>query len=256
MPKPAKRESFEIDILPNGPPAPGETTPGGAREPGDDVVEFDPAELEQETEETERPPDNESPQPTPKTLIGGIDLDSIALAEDYAEGLADDEDLTGLSVTKPRRDWFFRTHPTHYRNVRLLEIKDGADRGYYIVNRQLWGFCQSADIPLRPVRLTLATSRESGAFLWPLKLQEQGCENRKDEWSASALRICKTAETAWVKLYTRPGGNCYSHKIAEGIKTEPAWPSQSFEELLALAFDGKVIHDLDDPLLRRIQGKE
>jgi hypothetical protein len=235
----------------------GEHAPANAREPGcDDTVEFDPEALEREAAET--PPDEVPPAAARQTLIGGIDLDSISLAEDYAEGMADEGDLTALRIIKPQNGWFIRTHPTHWKNVRLLEIKGGADRGFYIVARPLWGTCQSPDsgILLKPVRLTLATSREEGPFLWPLKLQEEGCKNRTDEWSASALRICKTAETAWVKMYTRPGGSCYSQKIAEGITAEPAWPSQSFEELLALAFDGKVLQDPDDPLLRRIQGKE
>ena len=51
-------------------------------------------------------------------------------------------------------------------------------------------------------------------------------------------------------------GNCYSHKAAESIHSEPAWPRLSFEELMALAFDGKIISDKDDPLLRRLMGKE
>jgi hypothetical protein len=245
------KKSPDLDLSANGEP-----TPALIREPGDDTVGFDRKALEEDAAQT--PPDPVHPEPTRKALIAGIDLDSISLAEDYTKGMADDGDLTALRVTKPQNGWFFRSHPTHWRNVRLLEIKGGADRGFYIVARPLWGVCQRPDsgITLKPVRLTLATSREEGPFLWPLKLQEEGCENRKDEWSASALRICKIAETQWVKMYTRPGGNCYSKKIAEGIAVEPAWPSQSFEELLALAFDGKVLKDPNDPLLRRIQGKE
>jgi hypothetical protein len=209
-----------------------------------------------------RQPDN-GPGPAPSVppadppLIDGIDLDSISLDDDYSDGMeADDSGVAAIPVGKPQRDWFFRTHPAAWKNIRLLELKSGADRGYYLVDRSLWKLCQAEDIPLRPVRLTLAVSRESGPFLWPLKLQERGFENRKDDWSASALRICKIAETTWVKLYTKQGGNCYSHKVAEGIEAEPVWPLQTFEELIALAFEGKVIRDKNDPLLRRIMGKE
>jgi hypothetical protein len=236
------------------PSANDEPTPAPTREPGDDAVEFNREALEEEAAQT--PSDPVSPAPTRKALIAGIDLDSISLAEDYAAGMEEEGTPDAIPVSKPQRDWFFRTHPTHWKNVRLLEIKSGPDRGFYIVARPLWPLCNGQDIALKPVRLTLAVSRESGPFLWPLKLQEEGCKNRADEWSASALRICKKAETAWVKMFTKPGGNCYSHKIAEGITAEPAWPSQSFEEQLALAFDGKVLQDPDDPLLRRIQGKE
>jgi hypothetical protein len=236
------------------PLANGEPTPAPTREPGDGTVKFDPEALEEEAAETSPAP--VSPEVTRKALIAGIDLDSISLDEDYAAGMEEEGTPDALPITKPQRDWFIRTHPTHHKNVRLLEIKSGADRGFYIVARPLWPLCHGQDIALKPVRLTLAVSRESGPFLWPLKLQEEGCKNRADDWSASALRICKKAETAWVKMFTKPGGSCYSHKVAEGITAEPAWPSQSFEEQLALAFEGKILNDPDDPLLRRIQGKE
>jgi hypothetical protein len=202
---------------------------------------------------------DDTPDATPDTplMVGGIDLDSIALDDDYSEGMeGEDEGMAAVPIRKASRDWFIRTHPTAWKNLRLLEIKDGADRGHYLVHRGLWKLCQADDIPLRPVRLTLATSRESGAFLWPLKLQEKGCDNRRDEWSASALRIAKLAEAQWVKIFTKPGGNCYSSKVADGIQVPPVWPNMAFEEILALAFEGKTITDANDPLFRRIRGKE
>ena len=238
--QPDSQDAREADGEPEETPTTGPTTPNAGEQPDG---------------QAEPPPKVEPPQEPP--LIEGIDLDSISLDDDYADGMeGDDGQVAAIPVRKPSRDWFIRTHPTAWKNVRLLELKEGADRGFYIIHRALWTLCQQADIPLRPVRLTLATSRESGAFLWPLKLQEKGFENRKDDWSASALRICKIAETVWVKVYTKEGGNCYSHKSAEGIDAQPVWPVQTFEQLLGLAFEGKVISDKDDPLLRRIMGKE
>jgi hypothetical protein len=191
------------------------------------------------------------------SLIDGIDLEEIALDDKYAEGMGcNDGGVAAIAVRKPARDWFVRTHPTHSKSVRLLEIKDGPDRGFYIVHRSLWANCEKGDVLLRPVRLTLATSRESGLFLWPLKLQEKGFEGRTDDWSASALRIAKIAETNWVKVYTKPGAGCYSHKVAAGIRAEPIWPIEAFVDLVAIAFEGRVIKDKDDPFLRRILGEE
>jgi hypothetical protein len=198
--------------------------------------------------------DADLPEPL---LVGGIDLDSIALDDDYSESMeGDDAGVAAMPIRKPSRDWFVRTHSTNWKNVRVLEIKDGADRGFYLVARPLWKLCQAEDVQLRPIRLTLATSRESGPFLWPLKLQEKGCDNRRDDWSVSALRICKAAETQWVKVFTRQGGNCYSFKVADAIEVEPVWPVQSFKEIIALAFEGRVINDATDPLFRRLRGQE
>jgi hypothetical protein len=89
-----------------------------------------------------------------------------------------------------------------------------------------------------------------------LRLPEQRKNNQLDEWALAALKIVKIAETQWTKLYTITGGNCYSHKVAEGIKLAPPWPNLSMNEVAALAFENKYITDPRDPLIRRLLGKE
>ena len=166
--------------------------------------------------------DGDSLPPVEPPRTGGFDLESIALADDYADGMGDEDgQLAAIAVRKPSRDWFIRAHPTMYKNVRLLEIKDGPDRGFYIVHRSLWTYCQQADMPLRPIRLTLATSRGSGLFLWPLRLQEKGYDNRKDYWCTSALRICKMAETTWVRVFAKEGGTATRTRLLRASIPNP-----------------------------------
>src|SRR5262245_44443297 len=181
-------------------------------------------------------------------------LDAISLGDDYADAFMDDDGgVASVPVRKPARDWFIRCHPEHWRNVRLLEVKEGPDRGYYLVARDAWDAITGADLPLKPFRLTLAISRDCGVFFWPLRLTEHA--NRRDDWSAAALRIAKTAETTWVKIYAREGANTYSHKVATGAISDPVWPQQTFQELVDLAFDGRKIADRNDPLVRRLLGE-
>jgi hypothetical protein len=203
---------------------------------------------------------NAEPDPsTKRPLIPGIDLDSVALEENYADDLMVEEAPLTVVVGKPSGKGYFRAHPELFKNVRMLEIKNGADRGFYLVAAGARALLQSEehdDIVLFPARLTLCLSRDSGLFLWPLRLPEQRRANQIDEWSQAALRIVKLAETQWVKLYTPRGASCYSHKIGKGIKSEPSWPSLSLNELAGLAFEGKYLTDPEDPLIRRLLGKE
>src|SRR5690242_6092378 len=61
--------------------------------------------------EGEAGPPPDAPPPADPPLIGGIDLDSISLDDDYADGMeADDAGVAAIPVGKPQRDWFFRTH--------------------------------------------------------------------------------------------------------------------------------------------------
>jgi hypothetical protein len=226
---------------------------GDAHEPdGPTDTSFDLADLDPEAAGRETTPPK-------RQLIPGIDLDSAALEEDYEQTCAGGDALT-VVVRKASGQGFFRAHPSLYKNVWMMEIKNGADRGFYLIvgeARQLLRRDENDDIKLFPCRLTLCYARDSGLFFWPLRLPEERKKNQIDEWSQTALRICAVAETTWVKMYTRPGGNCYSYKTAEGIAEEPAWPDGiTLNELAGIAFENKYITDADDPLVRRLLGKE
>jgi hypothetical protein len=205
------------------------------------------------------PAANDAATPSQRPLIPGIDLDSVALEDDYEQALAADDSLV-VVVRKASGQGYFRAHPTLFRNIWALEVKNGADRGFYLVAgeaRKVLRRDENEDVKLFPCRLTLCYARDSGLFLWPLRLPEEGRKNQADEWSQAALRICALAETSWVKMYTRRGGNCYSYKAAEGITIQPPWPEGvSLNELAGLAFEGKYITEADDPLVRRLLGEE
>jgi hypothetical protein len=233
-------------VIPSEPPGSDLPPDGEARGPdGPDVPDA--------------PGTNGEPATPGRVLIPGIDLDSVALEEDYEQALAADEAHV-VVVRKASGQGYFRAHPTLHRNIWALEIKNGADRGYYIVAgeaKKVLHREEHEDIKLFPCRLTLCYARDSGLFLWPLRLPEEGRKNQMDEWGQTALRICALAETAWVKLYTRRGGNCYSHKVGEGITAQPPWPEGvTLNELAGIAFEGKFVTDAADPLVRRLLGKE
>jgi hypothetical protein len=198
-------------------------------------------------------------EPPPKPLIPGIDLDGVALDGGYQEDMAGEDAPVTIAVSKASGQGFFRAHPTLWRNVRMLEVKNGPDRGFYLVANDAKRLLQSdenEDVKLFPARLTLCYARDTGLFLWPLRLPEPGRENRIDDWAQSALRVCKLAENQWVKLFAKKGGNCYSHRVAEGIKTEPPWPPLDLNQVAGMAFEGKYLIDSQDPLIRRLLGKE
>jgi hypothetical protein len=200
----------------------------------------------------------QEPAPT-RLLIAGIDLDGVALEEDYQGATSADDKPATVVVRKPSGQGFFRAHPTLWRNVRMMEVKNGPDRGFYLVAAAAKTYLQAAeneDVKLFPARLTLCFSRDTGLFLWPLRLPEPRKDNQIDEWSQSALRVAKLAETQWVKLYTHKGGNCYSFRLGEGIKAEPPWPTFSLNDAAGMAFEGRHLTDPHDPLIRRLLGKE
>jgi hypothetical protein len=198
------------------------------------------------------------PQPAPH----GINLEELALADDYEAEFAESGDQTTVAVKKACGIGFFRAHPEKWRNLRMLEVKNGQDRGFYLVAgsalQLLRGVVESktANVRLFPARLTLCYGRDVGPFLWPLKLPQPSKANQQDEWSATALRVCKMAETNWVQLFCPTGASCYHWSEAAGLTLEAPWPSLSMGELAGLAFEGKYLTDQEDPVIRRLLGKE
>ena len=49
--------------------------------------------------------------------------------------------------------------------------------------------------------------------------------------------------------------NAYDIDVAMGAFPDPIWPSVTFPELLKIAFKGRMIEDLDHPVLRRLRGE-
>ena len=48
----------------------------------------------------------------------------------------------------------------------------------------------------------------------------------------------------------------YRIDVAMGAFPDPVWPSGlTFQDLLKIAFKGKMIEDLDHPVLRRLRGE-
>jgi hypothetical protein len=47
----------------------------------------------------------------------------------------------------------------------------------------------------------------------------------------------------------------YDIDLAVGAFPDPVWPSLCFEELLKIAFKGRMINDLDHVVLRRLRGE-
>jgi hypothetical protein len=204
-------------------------------------------------------PPTADPPPRPRHVISGIDLDALAIEEDYEQSLADGGGLV-IVVRKASGQGYFRANPTLHKAIWMLEVKEGADRGFYLASgdaQRLLRRDENDDIKMFRARLTLCYARDGNTlFLWPLRLPEENKRNQLDEWGQTALRVCQMAETKWMKLYAKRGASCYSWKEAEGIVGEVPWPDVTLDEAATLAFEGKIISDANDPLVRRLLGKE
>jgi hypothetical protein len=181
---------------------------------------------------------------------GALDLDQFRLTQDFAAATAVKRHVVTVPVRKPNRQEFVRVHPdSDWRlTTAILNLKE--ERETYIVVPKLW-----PNLNEELVRATLyaAMTRQGTFFIWPVRMP--GADGRLDEWSRSAHEGAELATRAWVKVAANMNLGAYELGEAQGVLPDPMWPSETFADLFRIAFRGKVIDDIDHPVLRKLRGE-
>ena len=169
-----------------------------------------------------------------------------------ADGPSVKKVLAQLPVRKPSKEWFCRTHPEPDKysvDTAVLELKEDGEI-YFIPPALRDALSGEACVHIK--RLWLAVNRQGDAFIWQIRIP--GADGKIDSWNDSALAAANKATTQWVRLAANRRMGGYDMSVAN-ISDEPCWPELPFNELLRIAFKGKVIETLDHPVLRRLRGE-
>ena len=135
-------------------------------------------------------------------------------------------------------------HPEAEYRIETATLVFKEERETFLVARGLW-----PELPgeLTPMVLFLAINRQKVPFLWGIRLP--GEDGRHDEWNASALEAAELAQRDWVRVVANMSLGAYEVFSASGNIPEPEWPTQSFQEILKIAFKGRFIDQLDHPAI-------
>jgi hypothetical protein len=169
-------------------------------------------------------------------------------------GAAEEEMLlTACPARQPRDSDLFRVRPDTeggaWRMKTLIVDYRGEDpavpRGFYLIHPRLARVFSGLG---KPYLLLTCVSTFGSMFIWPIRL----VEGFGDSWCKSKLRIATMAETQWVRV---PGsqGNGYTAVVSRKDHGEPKWQGDTLDELLAIAFDGRVVEELTHPLCRTFE---
>jgi hypothetical protein len=164
----------------------------------------------------------------------------------------DTEDMPVTSVRKPKPREYFRSHPdpTYRRDVELFEHK-GKETELYLVHRKV---ARLFDEELIPVRLVTSINKVGSVFLCPIRIWDDD-NVRLYRLFTSAMKIVERSETEWIRRkYSHEEGG-YAGKPALGDLGDPVWPDTTFNDLFRIAFEGRVIDDIDHPVLKELRGE-
>jgi hypothetical protein len=102
-------------------------------------------------------------------------------------------------------------------------------------------------------RLALATKPLDKFFLCQVPTR-----NKDNSWNSTNLQACEQAKTLWTMVSSRREEGVDAYKIdwardADAFP-EPAWPTQSLNDLIGVTFAGRMIESADHPGLLRLIG--
>lgn len=178
-----------------------------------------------------------------------FNLNAIRLKPSYGESISVRRHIARLPVRKPLKTEFFRTRRDEdwQLNTVLLEVRE--DNEVFLFTRDAYDLLPELQ---KPATLYTAVDRNGNPFLIPVPLP--GPDGRRNAWHQSLELVVVKAQEKWVRCVANMSAGGYDMLVAEAALTEPEWPDMTFEEMLAMAFRGKVIDGPDHPVVRKLKG--
>jgi hypothetical protein len=177
--------------------------------------------------------------------------ENLRIDLDFAEGIGVKKAIITVPVKKPNGQDFIRVHPqSEFRlPVAIIELRD--ERETFLVPPSI-----ARDIPGEYITVTMYASinRQGVVFLWPVRLP--GSDGRQLEWHRSAAEAAEMAMKRWVRVKANMNLGAYEVFEASASIPDPTWPSDlTFDQMLAIAFKGRLVDNFDHPVLKRLRGE-
>lgn len=179
-----------------------------------------------------------------------IDLKSLRLPANYGATLGVKKLLTNVLVGRPKKPQFFRTHIADDMTFPGMILENKEARESYVVDP---GVAQEISELVRPVMLHAAIDRQDNVFLIPVPLPSE--DGNRNPWHESLAQAVEHAKLKWIRITANMHVGGYDVYEAEGELPEPEWPAHDIDALVQVAFRGKIINDLDHPMVQALLGK-
>jgi hypothetical protein len=156
--------------------------------------------------------------------------------------------LITVPVRKPNKQDFVRVHPDpEYRvEVALLDY----ERDTYLIVPQLCAELTESEYYVATIHV--AINRQKVVFLWPVKLP--GADGRQMDWHISAAEAAEKARDRWVRVTANMSLGAYEVFEAVADYGDPEWPTQSFWDLIKIAFKNRLIDNADHLIIQKLRG--
>lgn len=187
----------------------------------------------------------------PKQGVSVFDnIDKLRLRQDFDRLATTRRVLATVPVGKPGKQTWFRIRPGPEWQLTAWLLEWEEDGSQYFMLPHL---AEGLEGELKRANLRLVVTPAGSVRLWPIR--QPNADGTDNPWFQSARRIAALAEQTWVRMRSDREAQGYTAVVAEVDFDEPIWPEQSFQELLKIAFAGKVVEGLDHPVVQRLLGR-
>jgi hypothetical protein len=176
------------------------------------------------------------------------DLSALRLSPDEAGQIGSEEVLAHVSVRRPTTNEFVRVNPDPAMSLATSIFVDPERETYFVAPG-----ARNVLVAGVKAMLLLATVNQRGLFfLWPVALGDGS--GRRNAWHETAREASELAKREWVKLASDMASGCYRVYRAKGVLPNPVFPEKSLEELLRIAFRGRIIDSESHPVVKQALG--
>jgi hypothetical protein len=176
------------------------------------------------------------------------DLSALRLTPDEAGQIGTEEVLAHVSVRKPSINEFVRVNPDPAMSLATSIFVD-PEREVYFVAPAARNVLVAG---VKAMLLVPAVNQRGLFFIWPIALGDGS--GRRNAWHETQREAMELAKREWVKLVSDMAGGCWRIYKAKGALPNPVFPEKSLEELLRLAFRGRVIDNENHPVVKQALG--
>jgi hypothetical protein len=175
-------------------------------------------------------------------------LEALRLSPDEAGQIGTEEVLAHVSVRRPTAGEFVRTNPDPAMSLATSIFIDPERETYFVAP----GARDLLVAGLKPVLLLPTVNQRGLFFIWPIALGDG--TGRRNAWHETAREAAELAKSDWVKVVSDMPGGCYRIYKAKGKLADPVFPEKTLEELLRLAFKGRIVDGADHPVVKQALG--
>lgn len=174
---------------------------------------------------------------------------SLRLTQNFGETLGVKKVLTTVPVGRPSKDRFFRTHPSPSWVFPTWILENKAAGETYLVSAEV---ASALGDQVRAVELYAAIDRQNNPFLIPIPLP--GPNGVRNRWHESLAQAVEKAKSVWIRISANKDLGGYDIFEATAKLPDPVWPDITMDELLEVAFKGRVITSLDHQIVQERLG--